>query len=147
MNERPEYDEKQRLDRDTACRYGFFTALGVIILNYFITGALELSVFSADFQFIFCLFVPVLVWSFTAITKNAYDGINGGPGRIASLVYGATGLFLTILSIVRMTGSDFLWFDGTTVNNLVIQLPLGLCLIALSLFYWIKQKKKKEFSE
>lgn len=148
MKEAPEYDEKQRLDRDTACRYGFFTALGVIILNYFITGVLELSVFSADFQFLFCLFIPVFVWSFTAIAKNAYDGINGGPGRIASFVYGATGLFLTISSIVRMTGSNYIWFDGSTVDNCVIRLPLGLCLIVLCLFYWIVQKKnKKEFPD
>lgn len=143
MNEAPEYDEKQLADRDAAFRYGFCAALFAIILNYLIADCLELPIFSDDSQFLFCLGVPTFVLCFTMIAKNAYDGVNGGPGRIASLASGATGLFLTILGILRMTGKNFVWFDGTTVNDWVMRLLFGLCLIALSLFYWIEQKKKR----
>lgn len=141
------FDEKQRVDRGKAFQSGFITAIGSIALLWILTDLLSVQ-FTPYSAFLICIWIPLAECTIALILRDAYDGVNGRPGKVVVSALGATGLFIVVFSLAHLAWGDEVLLQGRLVTNTAGLLFSGLCMAAVAGVYWGKQwQNKKEYPE
>ncbi len=147
MNKNGDYDEKQLIDRGKAFQYGFFVAIFINLLSFFVQGVLEITMNTYGL-FLINLWLPLTTCIIIMIIKEAYDGVNSTPGRVSLTVVGIAGLFLFLSSLKHLITGEEIFIENGVLTDLAGHILNGFCLILICLTYWIKnQNMKKKYEE
>ena len=141
------FDEKQLVDRGKAFQFGFITAILTLCVVYLATDALGV-VLSPYTTFLICLWIPLGECMIALILKDAYDGVNGRPGRTVMAVFVAVGLLLLVLTAAHLAGGQESLLEGGVVTDAAGHLLVGACMTAVGVVYWVRQYQiKRQFDQ
>lgn len=143
------FDERQLYERGKGFQYGFIAALIMILLNSFAEDSnFILNPYS---RFILSIWIPMTVCFVYFIVKDAYEGIKEQNGKIVMGIFLATGLFVLVITTVRMIAGSAELFIDSTLGDWIGQVSYSVCMIIISAVYFIKQhldnKKESEDEE
>lgn len=145
MKSNNNYDEKQIIDRGKAFQYGFISALLTICAVYFITDVIGFKM-SSYAIFLVILWIPIMITFIALIIKDAYDGVNCTSGRVILTILGIAGLCIIVMSALRIISRKETFIYSGMLTDSAGQIFSGICMIVISIVYWLKQYfNSKEF--
>lgn len=141
MKKQTEFDEKQQLERGKAYRNGYFTLLALLLIDFFIKDALEITWLTNYSSFIIMFWISISVCEITMIVKDAYDGISNNYGRTILSLQGFLGLAILFMDIMYiLSGKE-------VISSMLSSLLMGVCCVIICSVYWIKVIRDKNFIE
>lgn len=141
------FDEKQLIDRGIAFKYGFLAAMFAILLVYFLEDIIKISI-SRYAALIITIWIPITVCTIALVLKDAYDGVNSASGRILATMFGVLGIFMLVLFAQEISSGREMLLEGGMITNMGGNIFNGICMIIISIVYWIKQYlNKKKYKE
>lgn len=144
---RPYFDEKQLIDRGKAFQSGFITAMITIVLVFLATDTWGVSL-SRYTTFLICLWTPLGECMVALILKDAYDSVNGAPGRVIMTVFVATGLLLLALTAAHLMGGQETLLEAGVLTDTAGHLFTGICMTVVGVVYWVRQHQiKRQFGQ
>lgn len=138
MSNSNNYDEKQILDRGKSFQYGFIAAMLTICAVYFIISVIGIKM-SSYTTFLITFWIPMTITFIALIMKDAYEGVNSASGRVVLTILGIAGLFLVGMSAMQIISGKKVLLDSGVLTDSAGEIFSGLCMIIVSIIYWVKQ--------
>ncbi|MCD8367164.1 MAG: hypothetical protein LUC48_03975 [Clostridiales bacterium] len=127
------YDERQKLERGKAFRWGFFASiLTDAALCLLTTYGVAFTPYTL---FVFAIWPPAAVCITQMILRDAYEGVRESGGKIGITAAFLCGLLLIMRTVAR---GEALMPNGVLADGAAI-LCTGLCATLIGMVYWCKQ--------
>ena len=118
-------DERQLMIRGDAFKYGFLTLIGLLTVNAFFTGVMELPLLEGMWSSIFMIIVGTIV-ACLYMLRHAYYDFDQPENRRMWGIFALCGLLSGALSVIEMYQGRFEWQSTALISEDVFHL-LSAC--------------------
>lgn len=136
------FDERQELHRGRGYKYGFYTLLCYIVVDYVVINVFEKQWAAEGVDILIGVIVSVGVYAIYCIFHEAFLSLNENPKRYVAVIIFC--MLLNGLGAVMQFQHNPVIENGqltTHCMNLVCAVLMAVVLIALALKYGISQKE------
>lgn len=103
---------------------------------------------SAYAALLICVWIPITFCTIALVIKDAYDGVNEAPGRNGTYNTWNCGIIYDCICCNTNRNLEKSANNCGMITNIVGHIFNGVCMLTMSMVYWIKQYlNKKSYKE